>query len=875
MSRLCLGREMMAAPEGGPGVPCMSDFEKTRLWKRSLGSRRAPYARQKERLRTAFFSFRENSRLLAAEIPRDFAFLTVHDITHIDSLWEMADLVMPESEVLSPIEAFVLGGAFLIHDLGMGVAAYPNGWDELAKRTQFRDIVAALLAARLGRPPSRSELDSPGESVLQDAKFSFIRDLHAARASELASISWTDQASGRSYHLLEDAELRHSLGPTIGRLAHSHWWPVDDLRNAFRRPLGSPAGFPEGWQVDTLKLACILRVADAAHVDARRAPGILKAFRNPGIGSIDHWTFQEHVHSPSRDEDYLVYTSGRPFPADEASSWWLCFDSLRMVDHELRGVDSLLVDLKRKRLAVRGVAGVDSPSRFAEFIPTLGWMPVDAQVRVTNVAGLVKKLGGEELYGKDSTVPLRELIQNSADAIRARRALEQRDDDWGDVVVRRGRDETGDWIEVEDTGVGMSEYVVTGPFLDFGSSLWSSPGVVREFPSLLSRGFQSTGKYGIGFFSTFMWGDRVTVTTRRFDEAQRNTRVLEFLAGLSARPLLRQALPREALKDGGTRVRVWIREGTKLSKEASGDPPWERDWFERHSLPDICGWLCPALDANLIVEGERSTRRVVRASDWKTVRGSRLLSRIWLAKADSKLAQLDKALVPVIGSSGDWLGRACILPTSYAPGVIIVGGLRTYENINLRGVLLGSPTTASRMSAAASVSRAELARWSSEQSSRVASYIHSPAQQAECAMQIAALGGSVENLPIALLGGSWLNTEEVAGWAASHEIVYLVESHNADKCSGELRENVLIEAAGFKPLVEISLWDPRWHAESRRSEPSKNWHPVVRAVARAWRVEPGDVEVWSGEHVVCSNQYGNDFPVDVQTLKLESVEFED
>ncbi len=401
----------------------MFDFEKTRLWKQSLGSQRGPHRRERERLRTAFFSFRENARLLAAEIPRDFAFLTVHDITHLDALWEMADLISPDDDLLSPIEAFVLGGSFLIHDLGMGLAAYPNGFDDLRKRPEFRDTLAALLAAKLGRQPSGSELESPDEAVLADAKFNFIRSLHAARAGELASVRWTDKASGRSYYLIEDAELRRTLGPTIGRIAHSHWWPVDNLRDAFKRPLGSPASFPEKWRVDTLKLACILRAADAAHVDARRAPSILKAFRNPGAGAVDHWTFQEHIHSPSRVQDYLVYTSGRAFPANEASSWWLCLDSLRMIDRELRGVDSLLVDLGRRRLATRSVAGVDSPSRFAEFIPTLGWSPVDAHIKVSDVAGLVRKLGGEELYGKDLTVPLRELIQNSADAIRARRVL--------------------------------------------------------------------------------------------------------------------------------------------------------------------------------------------------------------------------------------------------------------------------------------------------------------------------------------------------------------------------------------------------------------------------------------------------------------------
>jgi len=206
----------------------MFDFERTRLWRSSLGRQRGGDAHrgERERLRSAFFSFRENARLLAAEIPRDFDFLTVHDITHIDSLWEMADLVTSEDERLSPLEAFVLGGAFLVHDLGMGLAAYPDGFDELRQRPEFKDIVVALLAGRLGRHPSPQELETPDDAVIKDAKFSFIRNLHAARAEQLASATWKDRASGRSYYLLDDAELRDSVGPTIGKVAHSHWWPI-------------------------------------------------------------------------------------------------------------------------------------------------------------------------------------------------------------------------------------------------------------------------------------------------------------------------------------------------------------------------------------------------------------------------------------------------------------------------------------------------------------------------------------------------------------------------------------------------------------------------------------------------------------------------
>src|SRR5206468_1958031 len=127
----------------------------------------------------------------------------------------------------------------------------------------------------------------------------------------------------------------------------------------------------------------------------------------------------------------------------------------------------------------------------------------ETQVRISDTAGLVQMLGGDRLYGNRPEVPLRELIQNSADAIRTRRALQNRGCEFGRIIVRPGRDaETKQsWVEVEDNGVGMSKEVLTGPLLDFGSAFWGTTLVHREFPGLAASGVQTTGQFGIGFFS--------------------------------------------------------------------------------------------------------------------------------------------------------------------------------------------------------------------------------------------------------------------------------------------------------------------------------------------------------------------------------------
>jgi hypothetical protein len=394
---------------------------------------------------------------------------------------------------LTPTEAFVLGGAFLIHDLGMGLAAYPEGIKALRGEPEWRDTLTSAWQSEKGRFPNPEELGEPPAEVERSATEQMLRVLHAQRAERLALTSWRTEG-GATYHLIDNPELRRKFGPTIGRIAHSHWWAVDKLREEFRTPLGAPSGFPRDWTVDPLKLACLLRIADASHIDARRAPGFLRALRQPQGIAKEHWVFQEHLYQPQLSEGRLRYTSGHHFTVAEASTWWLCFDALQLVDRELRQVDALLADTGLPRLAARSVVGIESPERLTPLVPTMGWAPVDARIKVGNVAELVKRLGGEELYGQDSTVPLRELIQNSCDAVRARRTFEERPETWGEVVVRLGTDSNGYWVEVEDTGIGMSAEAVTGVLLDFGRSYWGSDLMRRESPGLLASGFRPTGK---------------------------------------------------------------------------------------------------------------------------------------------------------------------------------------------------------------------------------------------------------------------------------------------------------------------------------------------------------------------------------------------
>ena len=205
-----------------------------------------------------------------------------------------------------------------------------------------------------------------------------------------------------------------------------------------------------------------MRVADALHLDSRRAPRFLRTITNPSETSSLHWDFQERLARPHIELDAVVFTTGQPFERLAAEAWWLAYDTVNGVDRELRDVDLLLQSRGREVLKARRVKGAGSPEILSRTVKTRGWRPVDTRLQVSDVPRIVENLGGSRLYGSDPTVALRELIQNAADAVQARRKLQRRPTDWGQIIVdlpKRGEDF---WLVVEDNGIGMSEQVPYG-----------------------------------------------------------------------------------------------------------------------------------------------------------------------------------------------------------------------------------------------------------------------------------------------------------------------------------------------------------------------------------------------------------------------------
>ena len=585
------------------GIPTA---ERSELWQRGFGEEGTD--RNVSRLATSLRLIWRNVEMLTSRIAVSMPELTIHDISHLDALWEVGSTVAGSDFPLNPIEAYVFGAAVLLHDAGLCFEAYSGGRDALRETLEWRDAYA-----RLARTPSEVA------NREQEADFEALRALHASQSARLAIEAW--QGEEDELYLIDDRELRENYGRLIGDLASSHHWNLEMVVSRFATSRPPASFFDADWVVDSLKIACLLRVADAGHMDGTRAPSFLLRVLQMNSLSRAHWRAQNHLGkltvSPD-DPTKLMIASTSPFQRSESAAWWVAFDLINTFDTELRRCNDALEASPggpRPTFSRSSVAGAGQVNELVRYVETVDWKPTDSTVHVSDVAALVTNLGGEQLYGKDADriyVALRELIQNAADAIGVRRSLPSSGEFAGRIFVRLKEQEDGGWIlQVDDNGVGMSQTTLTTDLLDFGRSFWASERAAREFPGVHAGGYMPIGRFGIGFFSIFMAAEKINVYSRRFDKGLDEVRCLSFENGISLRPTLSCERPDDLGMDLCTRVELELKPGvvSHLDQFTIRCGLQDHEDFDV-TFEDYVGSVVAGIDVSVDVVTDRGHRRV-------------------------------------------------------------------------------------------------------------------------------------------------------------------------------------------------------------------------------------------------------------------------
>ncbi len=837
----------------------MDDYQQSPLWRQAFRHQEDGLDAQRSSLIVAFRDFRNRVSSLVAQIHKDMPSLTVHDITHIDALWWTASEIAGPDYPLNPSEAFVLGGAFLLHDAAHCIAAYPGGIDEIRLLPEWTYFAAM---AKL-----HSDALIPGSEQFQLVLFEVLRATHPRQARRLASLHWSMPGDATSLFLLPHDELREAFGDVIGRVAESHWAAPHALEALDHFRLNPPTCLhPASWTVDVLKLAILLRTADAAHIDSQRAPRFLLALVQPGGSSLAHWQFQSLIHRIKRDPDESrndLCVSGSAFPPEKQDAWWMAYDASRMIDNELRAADRILLDLRRPRLAARSVAFSYSPEAFSRNVPTVGWQPVDTNIKITDIKSIVDRFGGEKLYGDDPAAALREFLQNAIDAISACRKLGGLSEDEGEIEIAIDNTSEGHWLHVSDTGIGMSRYVLTEILLDFGRSLWRSAELREEWGALPATGFEAIGQFGIGFFSAFMLGQRVRVVTRRYEskEGESDQWLLEFTAGTNKRPILRTPSGNERLSRHGTRVSVMISKD-KLSELCPKKFGWAED-SDRLTFSQTCARLAPALDINLFVRCAGENRKqVIKANDWQTLSPIELLKRI--APANYENGDPDKFghwshLSELYDSTERITGRCAIQSKTEYPfyradvGIGVVKGLFAGTVQGIAGIIFSKPQNdLARKTAIPDVALSEVQRWAKEQKKSLVA--QGQIDKNDSAL-LARFGAGDAGLIFGDLGGNALSYEE---FVETIRALALIRVHTGEVRHSDdddvLRRDFDNHFEADELLVELS-WQraPEWLEQIDDGDLSRDSWSLEAALESALKEAWGEEVNWDdGGEVVGS-----------------------
>lgn len=469
------------------------------LWKKLDGD---------DDLEKTIVEIRTVAEALGAKISILLPEYTDHSLKHMDALWKICDQIFTPEEMglFSPGEAFVLGSTFYTHDLGMAMPATKEGLAKIRESENYKLTYEHLHNVK-NYPEKEANLTAVKASI---------RALHAESSREMVK----EVIPGLGRYLIESTEIRNDWSDFIGDISESHQWSLNEVD----QKLGNRGKIPDakGNEIDLGFLACALRVIDYAHINSERAWYLERLLRKSiPYQSIIHWKAQEVIKGPIRENDRLKYGSTKPI--NDVDAWWLFYEMAAGLDQEIVSSSEYLSRRASSigRFSLEGVKGVRTPQSFSEFVRPGGFEPVDVRFHPDSIERLVRLLGGESLYKEDKFAPIRELLQNARDAILLQRAIDK------DSNVSTGPERINivlntkkkpATISINDSGIGMSGNIITRYLLGIAADYWNSEDFHSSYPGVASAGFKPAGRYGIGFLSSFMLGERIKVETQRRGE---------------------------------------------------------------------------------------------------------------------------------------------------------------------------------------------------------------------------------------------------------------------------------------------------------------------------------------------------------------------
>jgi len=466
-----------------------------------------------------------------------FPLFTPHDEqNHIHPLFVLAERLLSSEiiESLNATELFILACSLYAHDWGMAVSdaeknciiglTEPTVTDSFilpdGDRVAFRKL---LNDNRIAEPKTLSD-------VPLELWQTHIRQTHAARSAHRV----------RAFFSQIDA----NLGEAVALVSEGHNLDVERLR-PFETALPLL-----GETANIRALALYLRLIDLFDLAQDRTPYALWKFVSPeNAKSAEEWN-KHRALSPVVIERFQETSRClKVHGATDDHRVFAALEDLReYCDSQLRLSNGLLNELE---------------PRYQPHLLHLDWKvdpkgfePISVRFEFERQA-MINVLS-DEIYQGDRYVFLRELLQNSIDAIRLRRALHQTKntgvtfDGAIHVTVDHQTDgrATISWV---DNGCGMSAFIVRNYLTVAGRSFYRS----EDFQKLGIE-MDPISRFGVGILSCFMVGERLEIFTRQDPHLEPAAEALKIEVHNPKRHLRIQRFLPDSLPSVGTTTKVFV-----------------------------------------------------------------------------------------------------------------------------------------------------------------------------------------------------------------------------------------------------------------------------------------------------------------------------
>lgn len=445
--------------------------------------------------------FRQRVRQDIGYIPLMFPEYTPHnEDQHLRPLFHLASQLLGAGVIreLSATELFLLSCALFGHDWGMAIS-----------NTEKRDIITGVSVKEENGAPSLYD---------EQARFcSFVRECgyNLDKTTEVIDLPiglWREYV--RHTHAIRSAERIRKYFETIdtgvalrlSSICESHCLDYEVLRDPIKYPT---QGSVLGEVVNVRALAVYLRLTDMLDLADDRTPYAIWKFVAPQDSqSVMEWK----KHQALRRVTFPHYQKGqRRILVDGSTNDHEVYAALEDLsdycEKQFWGCKDLLAEMPDQRYVL-------DISRVEWRVKTEGFKPISVQFQFDREKML--DLMSQELYQGNVYVFLRELLQNSIDAIRMRREMVQSKEGRcpegiGEirVVVEHHANGVTD-ITWKDDGIGMDEHIVRNYLAVVGKSYYQSDDFVR-----LHINLDPISRFGIGILTCFMVTQSIEIITQK------------------------------------------------------------------------------------------------------------------------------------------------------------------------------------------------------------------------------------------------------------------------------------------------------------------------------------------------------------------------